>query len=162
MPDQPYTILIVEDSATMRYAYSQVLEAQYTLLFADNPLSALSEVAERRPDVVLLDIDLRYARPTTHPQSDRAVIKLMDGLDVCAAIKRSPYSAIPVIMLTGRDGLIDKVRGKLARADCYLTKPVGSEVLKAKIREMLSPKIVTQRLHTKLSNPAQPRMRARR
>ena len=48
MPDQTYTILIVEDSATMRYAYSQVLEDRYNLIFADNPLSALTEVATNR------------------------------------------------------------------------------------------------------------------
>ena len=70
----------------------------------------------------------------------------MDGLDVCAAIKRSPYKDIPVILLTGRDGLIDKVRGRLAHADCYLTKPVSSDELKDKINEYLSPKIVTKRM----------------
>lgn len=147
MPKQAHTILIVEDSATMRYAYSQALEDRYALVFADNPLSALTEVATIRPDVVLLDINLRSARPTasTAQEIDSAA-KYMDGLDVCAAIKRSPYKDIPVILLTGRDGLFDRVRGRLARADCYLTKPVSGDELKEKIREYLSPKIVTQRL----------------
>lgn len=162
MPEQAFTILIVEDSATMRYAYSQALEEHYTLIFADNPLSALSEVAANRPDVVLLDINLRHARPSAQLQGDRGIIKHMDGLDVCAAIKRSPYKDIPVIMLTSRDGLIDKVRGKLARADCYLTKPVSHEALMAKIREMLSPRIVAQRLQTNLNSHLQPQLRARR
>lgn len=144
MSEQDYTILIVEDSATMRYAYSQVLEECYTLVFADNPLSALTEVVTNRPDVVLLDINLRGGRPPEHDAGKAA--KYMDGLDVCAAIKRSPYKDIPVILLTGRDGLIDKVRGRLAHADCYLTKPVSSDELKDKINEYLSPKIVTKRM----------------
>src|SRR5260370_433900 len=93
VPDQTYTILIVEDSATMRYAYSQVLEERYNLIFADNPLSALTEVATNRPDVVLLDINLRGARPAPQTDANKAA-KHMDGLDVCAAIKRSPYKDI--------------------------------------------------------------------
>lgn len=136
-PQQPYTILIVEDSATMRYAYSQVLEERYHLIFADNPLTALTEVATKRPDVVLLDINLRSLRPTAQIDANQ-VAKYMDGLDVCAAIKRSPYKDIPVILLTERDGLIDKVRGKLARADCYLTKPISSDFLIAKVRDFLT------------------------
>ncbi len=160
MAKQSYTILIVEDSATMRYAYSQVLEDRYQLIFADNPLTALTEVATNRPDVVLLDINLRGARPGPSTEASKA-IKNMDGLDVCAAIKRSPYKDIPVIMLTGRDGLIDKVRGRLAHADHYLTKPVSGEALREKIREVLSPKIVAKRLLDETLFQTQPR-RARR
>jgi twitching motility two-component system response regulator PilG len=70
----------------------------------------------------------------------------MDGLDVCAAIKRSPFRDTPVIMLTRRDGLIDKVRGKIAHADRYLTKPVDHHVLRGTLREMLSGKTVARRL----------------
>jgi twitching motility two-component system response regulator PilG len=157
-----YSILIVEDSATMRYAYSQMLQERYQLIFADNPLSALTEVATNRPDVVLLDINLRHARPTVQSTEATRVAKYMDGLDVCAAIKRSPYKDIPVILLTGRDGLIDKVRGRLAHADCYLTKPVTSEILKEKIREFLSPKIVAKRLQGESMFQTQPKPRLRR
>ena len=160
MVDEQYTILIVEDSATMRYAYTQALEELYTLIFADNPLGALTEVATNRPDVVLLDINLRGAKPSA--QSENKVVKHMDGLDVCAAIKRSPYKEIPVILLTGRDGLIDKVRGKLAHADCYLTKPVSSELLEEKIRECLSPRIVAKRLQGDAMAQPQPRSRTKR
>src|SRR5581483_2791206 len=106
-------------------------------------------------------IDLRRAR-LPEEQHHKAVVKLMDGLDVCSAIKRSPYKDIPVIMLTGRDGIIDKVRGKLARADCYLTKPVRSELLQDKILEYLSPKIVSKRLQTRLTRQMQPSVQPRR
>jgi DNA-binding response OmpR family regulator len=70
----------------------------------------------------------------------------MDGLDVCAAIKRSPFRDTPVIMLTGRDGLLDKVRGKIVHADRYLTKPVDHNVLRSTLRDMLSKKTVARRL----------------
>lgn len=146
MSEPMYTVLIVEDSATMRFAYSQALSETYALLFADNPLNALAEVAKHRPDVILLDVNLRQGARTYDSPEANKVVKQMDGLDVCAAIKRSPFRDIPIIMLTGRDGFIDKMRGKLARADCYLIKPVTSEVLKERIREALSPKIVSSRL----------------
>jgi twitching motility two-component system response regulator PilG len=67
---------------------------------------------------------------------------------VCAAIKRSPFRDTPVIMLTSRDGLLDKVRGKMAHADRYLTKPVDHHVLRSTLREMLSGKTVARRLKT--------------
>src|SRR5947209_13726766 len=134
MDEMPFRVLIVEDSATIRYAYKRLLEGEYELVFAEDPLAALKQVATARPDIVLLDINLKdRARgiPADQP------VKKMDGLDVCAAIKRSPFKETPVIMLTGRDGFIDKVRGKIAHADKYLTKPVDQNVLKSTLRDML-------------------------
>ena len=145
MEDTPFRVLIVEDSATIRYAYKRLLEADYDLAFAEDPLGALKQVATVRPDVVLLDINLKdraRGTPTDQP------VKKMDGLDVCAAIKRSPFRDTPVIMLTSRDGMIDKVRGKIAHADRYLTKPVDHNVLRSTLREMLSEKTVARRLKT--------------
>jgi twitching motility two-component system response regulator PilG len=145
MEDTPFRVLIVEDSATIRYAYKRLLEADYDLAFAEDPLGALKQVATVRPDVVVLDVNLKdRARGTPVDQS----VKKMDGLDVCAAIKRSPFRDTPVIMLTSRDGLIDKVRGKMAHADRYLTKPVDHHVLRSTLREMLSGKTVARRLKT--------------
>ena len=143
MEDTPYRVLIVEDSATIRYAYKRLLEADYDLTFAEDPLGALKQVATVQPDVVLLDINLKdRARGTPVDQP----VKKMDGLDVCAAIKRSPFRDTPVIMLTGRDGLLDKVRGKIVHADRYLTKPVDHHVLRSTLRDMLSKKTVARRL----------------
>jgi len=133
--DMPFRVLIVEDSATIRYAYKRLLEGEYDLVFAEDPLGALKQVATVRPDIILLDINLKdRARGVPSDQH----VKKMDGLDVCAAIKRSPFKDTPVIMLTGRDGFIDKVRGKIAHADRYLTKPVDQNVLKSALRDMLS------------------------
>jgi twitching motility two-component system response regulator PilG len=140
---QPYRVLIVEDSATIRYAYKLLLDNDYDVLFAEDPLSALKQVATLQPDAVLLDVNLKdRSRELASGQS----IKKMDGLDVCAAIKRSPFKATPIIMVTSRDGLIDKMRGKFARADRYLTKPVDQNDLKRALNDVLSRKTVARRL----------------
>lgn len=145
MNQTPFRVLVVEDSATIRYAYKLLLEGEYDLVFAEDPLGALKQVATVQPDAVLLDINLKdRARGVPEDQP----VKKMDGLDVCAAIKRSPFKDTPVIMLTGRDGLIDKVRGKIARADKYLTKPVHQDVLKCTLHDVLSKKTVARRLKT--------------
>lgn len=145
MEPTPFRVLIVEDSATIRYAYKRLLEGDYDLVFAEDPLGALKQVATVHPDVVLLDINLKD-RARNMPGD--APAKKMDGLDVCAAIKRSPFKDTPVIMLTGRDGIIDKVRGKIAHADKYLTKPVNQDVLRGTLRDMLSEKAVARRIRT--------------
>jgi twitching motility two-component system response regulator PilG len=140
---QPYRVLIVEDSATIRYAYKLLLDNDYDVLFAEDPLSALKQVATLQPDAVLLDINLKdRSRELATGQS----VKKMDGLDVCAAIKRSPFRSTPIIMVTSRDGLIDKMRGKFARADRYLTKPVDQNDLKRALNDLLSRKTVARRL----------------
>src|SRR5919201_2064780 len=152
MEDTPFRLLIVEDSATIRYAYKRLLETDYDLVFAEDPLGALKQVATMRPDAIVLDINLKdRARGTPVDQP----VKKMDGLDVCAAIKRSPFKDTPVIMLTGRDGLIDKVRGKIVHADRYLTKPVDQNVLRTTLRDLLSEKTVARRLKSRsLLEPA--------
>ncbi len=138
-----FCILIVEDSATIRYAYKRLLESEYRLVFAEDPLGALKQVAMVRPDVVLLDVNLKdRARGVPADQP----VKKMDGLDVCAAIKRSPFKETPVIMLTSRDGIVDKVRGRIVHADKYLVKPVDQDVLKTTLRDMLLQKSVARRL----------------
>jgi len=143
--ESSFCILIVEDSATIRYAYKRLLESEYRLVFAEDPLGALKQVAVVRPDVVLLDVNLKdRARGASADQP----VKKMDGLDVCAAIKRSPFKETPVIMLTSRDGIVDKVRGRIVHADKYLIKPVDQDVLKTTLRDMLLQKSVARRLRS--------------
>ena len=145
MDQTPFRVLIVEDSATIRYAYKRLLQTEYDLIFAEDPLGALQQVATVHPDAVLLDISLKdRARGVPIDQP----VKKMDGLDVCAAIKRSPFKDTPVIMLTGRDGIFDKVRGRIAHADRYLTKPVDQHVLRSALRDVLSQKMVARRLRS--------------
>lgn len=143
MQNNRFCVLIVEDSATISYAYKRLLDSEYTLVFAEDPLTALKQVAAVRPDVVLLDINLKdHARGAPQGQP----VKRMDGLNVCEMIKRSPFKDTPVIMLTSKDGFINKMRGKMAHADRYLTKPVDQDVLRSTLRDLLADKAVARRL----------------
>jgi twitching motility two-component system response regulator PilG len=152
---EPFRLLIVEDSATIRHAYIRMLSHKYDLSFAEEALSALRLIATTRPDVIILDINLKDPAPRPDAPTAKPP-KKMDGLDICGAIKRSPFKDTPVIMLTGRDGIIDKVRGKLARADLYLTKPINEEQLQRALREFLYSKIIYNRMRNIIGTVANP------
>jgi len=153
-----FRLLIVEDSATIRHAYTLILASKYDLTFAEDALTALRLTATSRPDVIILDINLKDPVPRADepPAAGKGLKKKMDGLDVCAAIKRSPFKEIPVIMLTSRDGLIDKVRGKWARADLYLTKPIKEEQLQRALRDFLYTKIIGNRMRQVVATAVRP------
>lgn len=102
-------VLAVDDSLTVRKLVSVTLERKgFRVLTAADGLQAIACLDRATPDLVLLDI--------TMPK--------MDGYDVCRTMKRMPsLKSIPVLMLSGKDGLFDKMRGKLSGATDYLTKP---------------------------------------
>ncbi|MCB8961394.1 MAG: response regulator [Ardenticatenales bacterium] len=101
--------MIVDDSQTVRLMVRRTLERLgYQILEAQDGFEALAHLANRRPDLILLDI--------TMPR--------MDGYKVCRLIKENENTRhIPVVMLSGKDGFFDKVKGKLAGAADYITKP---------------------------------------
>lgn len=108
-------ILTVDDSLTVRKIVAMTLERfGYRVLSAADGMQALARLNEHQPDLILLDI--------TMPR--------MDGYQVCKTIKQNPYTKqIPVLMLSGKDGFFDKVKGKLAGATDYLTKPFQEDEL---------------------------------
>ena len=108
-------ILTVDDSLTVRKIVAMTLERfGYRVLSAADGMQALARLNEHQPDLILLDI--------TMPR--------MDGYQVCKTIKQNPYTRqIPVLMLSGKDGFFDKVKGKLAGATDYLTKPFQEDDL---------------------------------
>jgi twitching motility two-component system response regulator PilG len=103
------TVLVVDDSPTIRRILGLTLErAGYRVIAEPNGQSALDRLKEMVPNVVLLDI----AMPD------------LDGYEVCKRIKQDPRtSAVPVIMLSGKGAFFDKVKGHMAGATEYLTKP---------------------------------------
>ncbi|NWF82587.1 MAG: response regulator [Bryobacteraceae bacterium] len=118
-------VLTVDDSLTVRKIVAMTLERfGYRVLSAADGMQALARLNEHRPDLILLDI--------TMPR--------MDGYQVCKTIKQNPYTKqIPVLMLSGKDGFFDKVKGKLAGATDYLTKPFQEdELVKAVEKHMKS------------------------
>ena len=103
------TVLVVDDSPTIRKILGLTLEKEgYNVIAEANGQSALRRLEQMVPNVVLLDI----AMPD------------LDGYEVCKRIKQDPRtSAVPVIMLSGKGAFFDKVKGHLAGATEYLTKP---------------------------------------
>lgn len=104
-----YTILVVDDSPTIRKLVSLTLEKYgHHVLCAQNGLDALNALKEAIPDLILSDI--------TMPQ--------MDGYQLCKMIRSNAVTkGVPIIMLSGKDGLFDKLRGRMVGATAYITKP---------------------------------------
>jgi two-component system response regulator MprA len=113
--------LVVDDEAAVRDALSRLLRFEgYEVCLASDGESGLQEVRDREPDAVILDV----------------VMPGRDGLAVCRAL-RSGGNLVPVLMLTAREGVGDRVAGLDAGADDYLVKPFASQELLARIRALL-------------------------
>jgi twitching motility two-component system response regulator PilG len=108
-------VLAVDDSSTVRKLVSISLERHgFRVQTAADGMHALAKLSEDAPDLILLDI--------TMPR--------MDGYQVCKVIKQNPFTKhIPVVMLSGKDGFFDKVKGRLAGATDYITKPFPEDKL---------------------------------
>ncbi len=102
-------IMIVDDSPTIRKLVTMTLEKfGHEVIVAEDGMEALARINDGMPDLILLDI--------TMPR--------MDGYQLCKTIKGNQATDhIPIVMLTGKDGLMDKVRGRLVGSEDYLTKP---------------------------------------
>lgn len=108
-------VMVIDDSSTIRKSAELFLaEAGCQVLLAEDGFDALAKVADHSPDVVFCDI----------------LMPRLDGYQTCSLIKRNPhFAATPVIMLSSKDGLFDRARGRLAGSDEYLTKPFTRETL---------------------------------
>src|SRR6266513_490543 len=114
-------ILIIEDETPMRTALKDVLEAEgYRALTAADGESGLRRALEEKPDLVLLDI----------------MMPRLDGFAVCAELRRLG-NPVPILMLTAKGQIEDRVHGLDAGADDYLVKPFSSEELLARVRALL-------------------------
>ena len=109
------TILVVDDSPTICKLVDIILKKRgFRVISASNGLEALARINDGLPSMIFLDI--------TMPR--------MDGYQLCKIIKANRETRdIPVVMLTGKDGLIDKVRGRMAGSTGYITKPFGPDTL---------------------------------
>jgi DNA-binding response OmpR family regulator len=117
-------ILIVEDEPAQMELTRQALESHgaFQLAFAHNAQEAFQRVGEQVPDLILMDLGL--------PDSD--------GLDVCRRMREEEVLKwVPVIILTGRSTVVDKITGLEVGADDYLTKPFDSGELVARVRAVL-------------------------
>ena len=114
-------IVAVDDSLTVRKIVSITLERMgYRVMTAPEGPKGLELVVQQKPDLILLDI--------TMPG--------MDGYQVCKAIKQNQATKrIPVVMLSGKDGFFDKVKGRLAGATDYITKPFREATLAEAVKK---------------------------
>lgn len=109
------TIMVVDDSATIRKLVSAKLEKHgHNVVMAVDGMDALAKLEEFVPDLILLDI--------TMPR--------LDGYQVCKLIRANDNTRfVPVVLISGKDGFFDKVRGKMCGSTSYITKPFGPEML---------------------------------
>jgi CheY-like chemotaxis protein len=117
-------ILLADDSITIQKVVELTFsDADYQVICVSNGAQALKKVGEVRPNIVLLDV----------------IMPEKNGYEVCEQIKRSPGTAgIPVLLLTGTFEPFDRKRAELAGADGHLTKPFESQVLVAKVEELIA------------------------
>src|SRR6266480_861022 len=114
-------ILIIEDELPMRTALQDVLAAEgYRVLSAADGEGGLKRAIEEKPDLILLDI----------------MMPKLDGYEVCAELRRLA-NPVPVLMLTAKGQIEDRVTGLDAGADDYLVKPFSTEELLARVRALL-------------------------
>lgn len=108
-------ILVIDDSNTIRKtAESLLARAGHQVSSAADGFESLAKIADDPPDLIFVDI----------------MMPRLDGYQTCALIKNNRrFRSIPVVMLSSKDGLFDKARGRIVGADAYLTKPFGRQDL---------------------------------
>ncbi len=114
-------VLIVDDSATIRRSAETMLANEgYEVVCAENGFEALSKITRHHPDLIFVDI----------------MMPRLDGYQTCAIIKNNnEFRDTPVVMLTSKDGLFDKARGRVVGSDQYLTKPFTREELLGAVKQ---------------------------
>jgi twitching motility two-component system response regulator PilG len=108
-------VMVIDDSNTIRRSAEIFLaQAGYQVLLAEDGFDALSKIADHHPSLIFVDI----------------MMPRLDGYQTCALIKKNPrFSGTPVIMLSSKDGLFDRARGRMVGSDEYLTKPFTKDSL---------------------------------
>jgi DNA-binding response OmpR family regulator len=116
-------ILIVDDEEGIRNSLGDYFDRQgFTTMLAEDGLQALEKVRERKPDIVILDVNL----------------PLIDGLDVCKQIRQESGQSIGIIMISHvRKEMVDRVVGLELGADVYTPKPFETSELNAQVRALL-------------------------
>ncbi len=108
-------VMVIDDSNTIRRSAEIFLvQAGCQVVLAEDGFDALAKIADHHPQVIFCDI----------------MMPRLDGYQTCALIKKNPrFGATPVIMLSSKDGLFDRARGRMVGSDEYLTKPFTKDSL---------------------------------
>ena len=115
IPSSGLKVLVIDDSNTIRRSAEIFLkQGGHDVLLADDGFDALSKVNDYEPDLIFCDI----------------LMPRLDGYQTCAIIKRNVrYAGVPIVMLSSRDGVFDKARGRMVGSQEYLTKPFTKDQL---------------------------------
>jgi twitching motility two-component system response regulator PilG len=113
-------VMVIDDSKTIRRTAETLLKkAGCEVVTATDGFEALAKIADQKPDIIFVDI----------------MMPRLDGYQTCALIKNNGiYKKTPVIMLSSKDGLFDRARGRIVGSEQYLTKPFAKEELLGAIK----------------------------
>ena len=116
-----FKVMVIDDSKTIRRTAENLLKKQgYDVVTATDGFEALAKIAEHKPDIIFVDI----------------MMPRLDGYQTCALIKHNDmFRDIPVIMLSSKDGLFDRARGRIVGSEQYLTKPFTRDELLGAIKK---------------------------
>ncbi|HHB92200.1 MAG TPA: response regulator [Thioploca sp.] len=108
-------VVVIDDSKTIRRTAETLLKkAGCQVITATDGFESLSKVMEAKPDIIFVDI----------------MMPRLDGYQTCALIKNNPgFKKIPIVMLSSKDGLFERARGRIVGAEYYMTKPFTREEL---------------------------------
>lgn len=117
-------VLVIDDSKTIRRTAETLLSKEGCEVFtATDGFDALSKIADHHPDIVFVDI----------------MMPRLDGYQTCSLIKHNrTFKGTPVVMLSSKDGLFDRARGRIVGSEQYLTKPFTKEELLGAIERHIS------------------------
>ena len=116
-----FKVLVIDDSNTIRRSAEIFLkQGGHEVLLAEDGFDALAKVNDFQPNIVFCDI----------------LMPRLDGYQTCAIIKRNArFSSVPIVMLSSKDGVFDKARGRMVGAQDYLTKPFTKDQLLHAVRQ---------------------------
>jgi two-component system, chemotaxis family, response regulator PixG len=114
-PSKTYTVACIDDSPTVLNSIKLFLdEANFGVVTINDPVKALMQILRSKPDLILMDVEMPN----------------LDGYELCSLLRRhSAFKDIPIVMVTGRTGFIDRAKAKMVRSSGYLTKPFTQEEL---------------------------------
>ncbi|MGZ8257657.1 MAG: response regulator [Methylotenera sp.] len=123
-------VMVIDDSNTIRRSAEIFLKASgCEVILAEDGFDALAKISNEHPDLIFVDI----------------MMPRLDGYQTCSLIKRNArYKTTPVIMLSSKDGLFDRARGRMVGSDQYLTKPFTQETLIDAVQTYAAPGRVNQ------------------
>jgi twitching motility two-component system response regulator PilG len=119
-------VLVIDDSNTIRRSAEIFLkQGGHEVLLSEDGFDALSKINDFQPDLIFCDI----------------LMPRLDGYQTCAIIKRNAkFSSVPIVMLSSKDGVFDKARGRMAGSQDYLTKPFTKDQLLQTVQSLSSSK----------------------